>query len=532
MQQLLNLWSSFDLRRKIVLLGASIGVFVAVLGLARIATAPNMSLLYSGLENGQAGEVVRVLEQRNAMYEVRGDSIYVDGSTRDELRMTLASEGLPANSTRGYELLDSLSGFGTTSQMFDAAYWRAKEGELARTIIGNRNITSARVHISNTGSNPFMRVTKPTASITVTTNGGALSSAQARALRYLVASAVAGLAPEGVAVIDGSNGLVGMADETPASPNGADREAALRDSVRRLLEARVGQGNAIVEISIQTVTETESIRERVFDPTGRVIISSDTEERSTSSRGANGGAVTVASNLPDGEVAEGSETSNEDSETRERVNYEVSETQRDVVREPGAIRRITAAVLVNGVSLTSSEGAIENSPRAESELSILQELVESAIGYDPNRGDVVTLRSMAFEPITPLGTAATTSLMSQILKNPIALIQMAVLGGVALILGLFVLRPLLARKPLSTDQRLAAPVAIKPPEPQVTSPSALTGEVDPAGPSLESAAPLPALANPAASGDPVDRLRTLISDRQEETVEILRGWLEDKEGAV
>lgn len=533
MQQLINLWSSFDLKRKMILLGAGIGVFVAVLGLARLATTPNMILLYSGLENGQAGEVVRALEQRGAAYEVRGGSIYVDGASRDELRMTLASEGLPTNSTRGYELLDSLSGFGTTSQMFDAAYWRAKEGELARTIIGSPNITSARVHIANTSANPFMRNGQPTASVSVNTGSGALSANQARALRYLIASAVAGLAPEKVSIIDGSNGLVGMADDTPSTPNGADRETTLRDSVRRLLEARVGHGNAVVEISIETATETESIHERLFDPSSRVAISVDTEERSTNSRGANGGAVTVASNLPDGDTAEGSESSNENSETRERVNYEVSETLRDITREPGSVRRITVAVLVNGVAQQAEDGSLQMSPRDETELGVLRELVESAIGYDSERGDVVTLRSMTFEPTSPLGTAASNSLLSQILQNPIALIQMAVLGIVALVLGLFVVRPLLIRPPSSASQLIAPPAKAVLPEQPGSTPPALTGEINPNSPAIESATQLPAIGQASnAGGDPVERLRALISDRQEETVEILRSWLEDKEETV
>ena len=115
-----------------------------------------------------AGDVVRALEQRGATFDVRGGSIFVDSSQRDELRMTLASEGLPANSTSGYELLDSLSGFGTTSQMFDAAYWRAKEGELARTIVASSQFAMARVHIASTGSNPFQRGITPKASVSVT----------------------------------------------------------------------------------------------------------------------------------------------------------------------------------------------------------------------------------------------------------------------------------------------------------------------------------------------------------------------------
>ncbi|MDA7965208.1 MAG: flagellar M-ring protein FliF, partial [Ruegeria sp.] len=126
MQQIGTVWASLDRRKQIIVAGAVALVFLGILAMSRVATSPSMSLLYAGLEAGAAGDIVRALDQRGVPYEIRGGSIYVSGAQRDELRLTLASEGLPANGNRGYELLDSLSGFGTTSQMFDAAYWRAK----------------------------------------------------------------------------------------------------------------------------------------------------------------------------------------------------------------------------------------------------------------------------------------------------------------------------------------------------------------------------------------------------------------------
>ena len=111
MQQLLNAWTGLDLRRQIIVIVATGAMFFAILAMSRMASAPTMTLLYAGLENGTAGDVVRALEQRGVTFEVRGGSIFVASADRDQLRMTLASEGLPANSNRGYELLDTLSGF-------------------------------------------------------------------------------------------------------------------------------------------------------------------------------------------------------------------------------------------------------------------------------------------------------------------------------------------------------------------------------------------------------------------------------------
>ena len=164
MQQILSVWSSLTLQRRVFVTIATLLMFAAILGVSRLATTPNMALLYSGLEQGAAGEVVARLEQSGIPFEVRGGAIYVPQAQRDQLRMTLARDGIPANGSAGYELLDSLSGFGTTSQMFDAAYWRAKEGELSRTISASPWIRSARVHIATPSSRAFARNIKPTAS--------------------------------------------------------------------------------------------------------------------------------------------------------------------------------------------------------------------------------------------------------------------------------------------------------------------------------------------------------------------------------
>lgn len=521
MQQLLQVWTALDMRKRVLVGLATVGMFAAILAMSRIIAAPNMVLLYAGLESSSSGDVVQALEQRGVEYHVRGSSIYVPDAQRDELRMTLASEGLPANGSSGYELLDNLTGFGTTAQMFNAAYWRAKEGELARTMLASPNITKARVHIANTGTNPFQRDLRPTASVSVTATGG-LTANHAKALRFLVASAVSGLEPSDVAVIDGGGNLI-SADETVTPTTGDTRSAELRDRVQRLLEARVGPGNAVVEVSVETITESESIRERTFDPAGRVLISSDTEENTNNSKNGAGGDVTVASNLPDGDAGGAENSSAQTSQTRERVNYEVSETQREIVRAPGSIKRLSVAALVNGV-VADVDGGEALQLRPDDELLALRELVASAVGFDEARGDVITIKSMLFQPVTPMGTEAASGLLSFPPMDLMGLIKLGVATLVALIMGLFVLRPILSKP------ALPAPVPALPAA--RTEGGALTGEIDDSETDLSN---LPVIGSTSPSlpahsqEDAVERLRGLINDRRDETVEILRSWLEDEE---
>jgi flagellar M-ring protein FliF len=213
-EALTSQWNNLDTRGRGLLVGGAAALLVVLVILSRVATAPSFALLYSGLEPSAAGEVVAALEARGVPYQVNGTAIEVDAAQRDALRMSLAGEGLPANGPQGYELLDQLSGFGTTSQMFDAAYWRAREGELARTIIASPRIRAARVHIANPSADPFQPTREVTASVALRPASGGLAPGHAQALRYLVASSVPGLASENVTIIDADSGRVVGAEQT------------------------------------------------------------------------------------------------------------------------------------------------------------------------------------------------------------------------------------------------------------------------------------------------------------------------------
>lgn len=540
MQKLGDIWLGLPAQRQIIVAAATLGVFLAVLGLGRIASSPNMALLYAGLDPVAAGDVIQALEQRGIRYRVQGDGIFVPARERDETRMHLAARSLPANGAAGYELLDSLSGFGTTSQMFDAAYLRAREGELARTIAASPGIRAARVHIAQASTSPFRRETAPRAAVTVTSATGSVSARQAQAIRFLIASAVPGLDVDAVSVIDAESGLVaGMESDAPDAVQ--DRATALRRNAERLLEAHLGPGRAVVEVSIDLVTDSETIVERRIDPETRVAISTEAEERTRSANDSGAQSVTVASNLPEGDAGAGDGRSeSRETETRERTNFEVSESQREIHRAPGAIRRQTVAVLVDGHHTPGADGALEWRARSSEELEALRLLVASAVGHDEARGDVITVQSLRFEPITEPGTEALAPRRWLEPPEPGTLAALAALTALALVLALFVLRPILlaarrgdpaplARLPghgaASGQLALGGPDAAE---------DALTGEVE-AAPAR--ARPDPDLTGPAGrargdtaaddDSDPVARLRRIIAEREQESVEILRHWMKE-----
>ena len=557
---LTEIWTGMDGRRRGFLLGGVAALGVVLVILARVVTAPTYDLLYAGLDPAAASEVIAAVEARGVAYRVEGDQILVDSAARDTLRMTLAGEGLPANGAAGYELLDGLSGFGTTSQMFDAAYWRAREGELARTIVSSPRIRAARVHIANPGADPFQPAQNVTASVALRPAAGGLAPGHAQALRYLVASSVPGLLPENVTILDADSGQVlGEAQDAAASADAAARADALRQSVERLLAARVGPGNAVVQVNVELETARETIVERRIDPESRVAVETETDERTNTSRDAAGGGVTVASNLPEGDAAGDGSSTSEGSETRERVTFDLSALQREVAREPGDIRRVSVAVLLNGVRSVGADGVATIEPRPEAEIQALQALVQSAVGFSAERGDLVTIQSMAFEE-TVAGDLIEPGFADRISLDLGRVLQTLVLAAAALFIAFGLLRPMLRREPapatgdgapLLAASGAAASLAPGLPMAEAGVGSwapALAAPSDPGGSGNGLGGPmsggfddLPMLQTAAfglsaedlgqVAPDPVERLRRLIEEREEETIEILRSWIEEDEGA-
>ena len=523
MQELQKFWSSRTSRQRLAILGGFAASFLLVLAFVAFAGRVPMALLYSGLDDAQAGPVVAHLEQGGIPYEIRGGAIWVDESRRDRVRMDLAAQNLPAQGGAGYEILDGMSGFSTTSQMFDAAYWRAKEGELARTILSIPAVRSARVHLTAPQSRGYRNNQPGSASVTVVTDGTPLSAAQANAMRFLISSAVPGLGPDTVSVIDSARGVVQQPDDQTSS----DREARMKENVERILSPHVGAGNAIVELSIELVTQSEQLVERSFDPTQRAMISQETEELSDESSMAGNAAVTAASNLPEQGAQDGEKQQSQRAETRQRANYEVGGVTRQIDRRPGAIRRLSVAVLVNGTTIEAADGTPQTVPRPEEDLAAIRDLVAAAVGYDEDRGDELIVRSMPFVATAADGTEAAHNggFMDRLALDSLA--KLAVIGLFATIALALTMRGLRA-----AGGKSAARLDDSAPPPAVAGLPALSG-FPPMADSEPAAIPMLPMAaadfdfdNPGDSGDdPVARLRRLMKERQEETVQLLNGWI-------
>jgi flagellar M-ring protein FliF len=447
---ILKTWNGLTLKQRAIAIAATLGVVACFVGLMTLSTREGEALLFSGLDPVVAGEVAAELDSMGVDYTVQGSALYVPVSQRDRLRLAMAQKGLPAASGAGYELLDDLNGFSTTADMFDAAYWRAKEGELTRTILAMPNVRAARVHLGVTRQSAFRRARNDqSASVTIEAPTG-LTKEQARSIQYLTALAVPELPPEAVAVIDTQRGVIagpGGTEEPGLAVDSDDREKQLESRLTRLLEAHVGNGNARVTVAMDIERQSMAQTERLIDPDSRQIVSrKTTEERDAESE--NGGAVTVASQLPDGDALEEPEEGSTILRTRrnEDVVYTGTEIERTIEERPGAVKRLSVAVLLNERYTEAEDGTTIVDPRSQDELNALEALIASAAGIDANRGDAVTLRTLPFEaPATDL-IEGPDFVETHVMPRAVDIGQMIFLGLVGLVLALFVVKPLLSQR--------------------------------------------------------------------------------------
>ncbi|MEM6410094.1 MAG: flagellar basal-body MS-ring/collar protein FliF [Pseudomonadota bacterium] len=491
------------LQRQLILGGAVISVVLAMSFLFRGALKDPFTLLYAGLEPRKAGEIIQALDQGNIPYEIMDGSIFVPHELRDEVRFTLAQDGLPRQSVQGYELLDNVNGFSVTSEMYKASYWRAKEGELTRTILAIPGVDAARVHIGANLRTGFARSsTAPTASVTLSTVRD-LSQGQAEAIQFLVALAVAGLNPDDVAVIDSDKGIIAgpNAGDTPSPRLAAeDMASAVEVKVAQLLEARVGSGNVRVSVSVDVTRDVERISEVRFDPESRVVRQRTTSDMNDTSAGSGQpGALTVASNLPV-EGGQGGTRSSSRKNSSETIAYELNEVRTETQRLPGEVRRMSIAVLVNEKALNIDAATADAAQQLELLATEFQELISSAAGLDPGRGDSVTVEMMPFsEPALDQDLQSSPGLIERLFERHMwQALQAVLLLVVVLALGFGVIRPVLS--PGSTAQ----------------------------GKSEKDRSQDDDTLDEALATEPFEFLKNYTRDREDQAAAVLQDWLNDE----
>jgi flagellar M-ring protein FliF len=503
---------------------------------AGVLTEAPKSILFSGLEGRDASAVTAKLDGMNVPYDLKdGGTILVPADQVTKLRMALAQDNLPAAGV-GYEIFDKSDAFGATAFVQNINRLRALEGELARSIQTIEGIESARVHLVVPERQIFSRDEQsPSASVVLKTRGQ-MEHGQVQAIQHLVAAAVAALNPDRVAIVDDRGNLLAGGDDKSgpdAMAQGEEQhttefEDRLRTRIESIVGSVVGSGHARVQVTADMNYNHTSETSETYDPDSKVVRSTQTvEQNSTDTNSGSTNALSIANALPN-QQGPGSENSTKSNSgrTEETTNYEISKTTKTSTVDGGVVKRLSVAVVVD-----AGKGDAEYTPRTAKEMGQIEALVKSTMGFDAVRGDQVQVTSMSFAKLdTAAGTAAPAPLLGLDGAYWFKIIEAAILCITALLIGLFVLRPLIARMFAPVSYAVAPAVSGSPVAGQLAAPAA------PAHPAASAQAP-PALAPPRENMIDISRIEgqvresavrkvgEVVAAHPEEAMAILRTWL-------
>jgi flagellar M-ring protein FliF len=550
-------FTKFGAARLAAMLAVTLGL-VGFFGFVMLRMSqPAMSVLFSDLSNQDVSAILKDLDTRGIKYELRGDgqTVLVAKADVPRLRLDLASKGIPSGGGVGYEIFDKGDAFSSTSFVQNINHLRALEGELSRTIRSISRVQAARVHLVIPEKRLFERDREPPRASIVLKLAGELDAAQVRAVRHLVSSAVDGLKPERVSIVDergrlladgaqGEQGLVGLGiDERQMGI-----EKRVKTQVEDIVASVVGQGRARVQVSATLDANRIESRSETYDPESKVIRSSQNRtENSATTDGANG-AVTVGNELPGAQAGQGAQQNQKDasSKNEEVVNYEISRTTRTEVLEGGRVKRLSVAVLVDG-NYTRNGTEVAYQPRSGEELDRIGQLVRMAMGYDEARGDKVEVVNLRFaEAPQAIVELPEQSLMQQLLsftkEDLIRFAELGVISLLTLIVLMVVVRPLLKQALAPDPGTRSIPSFMRDGLALVQS----DGTGDPASPravmgpdgmrELDVEAPSERMLAVAQikgqlKAQSVEKIGALVSQNPADSVAVLRGWIHEKSAA-
>lgn len=426
---------------------------------SRVATSP-MSPIYSDLTMEDSAKIVSELEKMGVSYELRagGTQIVVPNDQVLRLRLNMAQQGIPSGgSIVGYEIFDRSEAMGTSSFVMNVNMLRALEGELARTISALSPVESARVHLVIPKQEMFRQdKTEPTASVMLKLRGvSMLDKTQVLSITNLLSTAVPGLKPNKVTLVDSKGQLLaggtGDAADVATSASTAESfrqayEARMKATLETMLEKSIGLGKVKITVNADINFDRVVTNSEVYDPNGQVarsVQSGEEKEQATEKEGKEN--TTAANNLPNNQATQTSNGSNRTvTKTDETTNYEISKTISNHTQESGKINKLSVAVLVDGTYTDDSSGKQVYTPRTDEERKQLDTLVKSAIGFDEKRGDKVEIVNMRF--LASADGMSTSETMMEWFKQVFpGLLQTLVYGGVAALVVLLVIRPLVKR---------------------------------------------------------------------------------------
>lgn len=426
--------------------------------MTRLGT-PQMDLLYSDLNQDDSQQIVAILAREQIPYDVakEGTEIYISSDQVGPMRLKIAENGLPTGGSVGYEIFNDADALGSTNFQQNVNLVRALEGEMSRTIRSLASVKAARVHLVLPRRELFSRERQqPSASIVLNMNNGQrLTKEQVSAVQHMVASAVPDLKPERISIVDDKGALLakgfeqagGLDKSQEIEQQRLKKQEMIARQIEGLIERTVGFGKVRAQVSAEMDFSRETSVEEEYDPEGQVVRSTSTaESNAENNENEQDLAVTVGNNLPDAnqEGGTGASSGSKESTLQETVNYEISKKVVNRVRETAIVNRLSVAVLVDGSYTRADDGTVTYEPRSQEEMDLITTLVQSAIGFKDTRDrvDVINMRFASIEEVDN-----TEPIVFWIFTKPelMKYAEMIVLGLVALLVILLVIRPLVKR---------------------------------------------------------------------------------------
>jgi flagellar M-ring protein FliF len=529
-----------------VMAGVAAVLTAFFLYIAGALTEAPKTILFSGLESRDAAAVSAKLDSMAVKYDVKdGGTILVPADQVTKLRMALAQDNLPAAGV-GYEIFDKTDTFGTTAFVQNINHLRALEGELSRSIQTIEGVETARVHLVIPERQVFAQQEQPPTASVVLKTRRRMDKGQVQAIQHMVAAAVASLGADRVAIVDDRGNLLAGGDKSGSMARDQEEdtsnyESSLRGRIESIVASVVGAGHVQVQVAADINYNRTQTTSETFDPDSKVARSTQTVERNASDTSGGGNAVSVANALPGGAAAGGGETSrNNSGSTEETVNYEISKTVKTSTVDGGEIKKLSVAVVVDGS--TTGEGAGTYKPRSAAEMAQITALVKSAMGFDQARGDQVQVTNMQFARLpTGDGTEAAAPLLGLDAGYWFKIIEAAILCLTALLIGLFVARPLINRMfAAQTAAQPGSPTALAHASPvagALPAPGAAMADAASGAPAAIAADGAPAaLPSPVAGLDlsrvdgqvresAIKKVGEVVQAHPEEALAIIRTWL-------
>lgn len=526
--------------------GVGIGVLAFFIYLTTRMATPHFELLYGDLQLADANQIVKQLEAQKIPYELRrdGSEVWVPKEKKLQLRVKLAEVSMPSGGSvaPGYELFDNGDVLSQTSFIQNLKLVRALEGELARTIRSMDRIDQARVHLVMPKREMFSRETQePSASVIVKTKG-TLAPSQVQAIQNIVASAVPRLKPSRISIADEHGHLLARGfedDQSMMSATMEERRLAeqqrLTDKIMQILGRIVGADNIKAEVTVEMNNDRVATTQEIYDPNGQVVRSQVNVNENEKSEDKEQPSVSVSQNLPDAQSnSSTAKSSSSQAKTQETTNYEITKKVINQVRDYGEIKRVSAAVAINGIITKDANGQEAYQARDKQTMDSLAAAVRSAIGYDSNRGDVIEVVNLRFATLEdPFKAAEDTKLWGFERDMLEQMGQNLALFIIAVLFLLLVLKPLITRavesmgpggvpdsRRLLTDQALSAP--------QLTGPSGVPANVP--GLALPDEAELDELIDldkveGRVKASSIRKIGEIVEKHPEEALSIIRNWM-------